>query len=540
MKFTHLALALAGLAACTWHVRGDDPASPQNGQQQNWHQWRGPEATGVAPLGNPPVEWSEEKNIKWKVEVPGSGDSSPIVWGDQVFVLTAIKTDRKADPPKPAADAKPAAPAADQAKPDAPKPDEAKAESPKTDPAKSDAPKSDAPKSDAAKTDAPKSDAPKSPTDRPGFVRPGSDRPGFGRGGDRPGGFGGGRGGGFMRTSTPTNYYEFVVISYDRNTGKERWRQIAAEAVPHEGHHPDGSFASSSAMTDGQRIYASFGSRGVFCYDLAGKPLWKRDLGRMQIYNSFGEGTSPVIVGDSLVVNWDHQGDSFLYCLDAKTGEIRWKVPRDQQTTWATPLVVEHKGRTQVIINGSKRTRSYDLKNGDLIWECGGQVASCIPCPVALDGVVYCMTGFRGSALLAIPLDAAGDITDTDKVAWKKDQGTPYVPSPLLYGDMLYFNGSNSSALSCLNARTGEPVFDRQRIPGLSNIYASPVGAADRVYYTGRDGVTVVLKRGEEMEVLATNKLAERVDASAAIAGNQLFMRGDKSLYCFQEASRGE
>ncbi|MBI2827451.1 MAG: PQQ-binding-like beta-propeller repeat protein [Planctomycetia bacterium] len=421
-----------------------------------WHQWRGPLATGVSPTANPPLAWDESTGagIRWKAAIPGRGSASPIVWGDNVFIVTAVKTDRTIElPPEPE------------------KPAEEK-------------------------------------KDQPARVN-------------------------IYGIKRPTNFYQFVILCLDRATGKVRWRQIANEEVPHEGHHPDHGYASASPTTDGQYLYASFGSHGIFCYDFAGQLKWKRDLGDMMTYASFGEGTSPVIHGDKLVVNWDHQGESFLTVLDARTGNDVWRVPRDQGTTWATPLVVEGGGRTQIIVNATKRTRSYDLATGELVWECGGQVASAIPCPVTLDGIVFCMTGFRGSALYAIPLDAKGDVTDTDKISWHKQGGTPYVPSPMLYDDLLYFTGSNSAALSIMDAKTGDALV-KERLQGLKNVYASPVGAAGRVYFTGRDGASVVIKHGRSLEVLATNKLEEPIDASAALVGNQMFQRGQEHLYCLE------
>jgi outer membrane protein assembly factor BamB len=414
---------------------------------KNWGQWRGPQANGVAPQGNPPLNWDEKTNIKWKVKIPGASTATPIIWGDQIFLVTAIKTDREIElPPEP------------------------------TGP-----------------------DAPKNP----------------------------------FKVVRPKNYYQFVVMSVDRLTGETKWQHIAKEEVPHEGHHVDASFASASPTTDGKQLYVSFGSRGVYCYDLAGEQKWIRDLGKMTIYNYFGEGTSPVIHGDTVIQNWDHQGGSFIVALDAQTGEIKWKVDRDENTSWATPLVVDYGGRTQVIVNGTNRVRSYDLKDGSVIWECGGQVLAAIPCPVSDGRLAFAMTGYTGNALFAIPLDSTGDITDTDKIAWKrKEPGTPYVPSPLLYGDLLYFTSSNRGILSCLNATTGEPIIDRKRLEGITNIYASPVGAADHVYFTSRDGTTVVVARGADPTILATNKLDDHFDASAAIVGNAIFLRGSEYLYC--------
>jgi outer membrane protein assembly factor BamB len=331
----------------------------------------------------------------------------------------------------------------------------------------------------------------------------------------------------------------------DRESGRTLWQKIAREEVPHEGHHPDGSFASASATTDGKRVYVSFGSRGVYCYDMAGEQKWTRDFGHMTIFNRFGEGTSPVVHGDSLVLNWDHQGGSNIMCLDAATGETRWKVDRDETTTWATPLLVDRDGRTQVITHGVKRVRSYDLKTGELIWACGGQGPSAIPCPVTDGKLTFAMTGFMLNTLTAIPLDSSGDITqDKEKIAWKRNQGTPYVPSPLLYGDLLYFTSSNKGILTVLKASTGEPLVDRQRLQGIQNIYASPVGAAGRVYLTSREGNTLVIKHGEferaegdektpgKPIILATNKLDDRFDASPVVIGNQMILRGREYLYC--------
>ena len=291
---------------------------------------------------------------------------------------------------------------------------------------------------------------------------------GFGRGGP-----GGGRGFG-RRDSGPRNIYQFNVLCLDRNTGEIIWEKTAREAAPHEGMHDTNSYASGSPTTDGKFIYASFGSHGVYCYDLDGKLIWEKDLGDMETRNGFGEGASPTIYGDTLLVPWDHEKDSHLFALDAKTGEVKWQIDRDEPTTWVTPLVIEAAGKTQVILNGTNRSRSYDINTGEVIWECGGQVTNPISTAIQYEDLVYCMTGHRGSAVVAIPLDATGDITDTDKIAWKTNQGAPYVPSPLLYGDKLYFTKGTNGVLSCLEAKTGEPLIDQKRLAGVENIYASP------------------------------------------------------------------
>jgi outer membrane protein assembly factor BamB len=431
----------------------------------NWPEWRGPLSNGVAPQGDPPVKWDQKTNVKWKTEIPGQGSSSPIVWGNQIFVTTAVKTDETVEPP---------------------------------------------------------------PEEKPVPEAEGEGRRGRGGRGDR-GGRGARPGGGQGR---PNSYYEFLVYSIDRDTGKVLWKKTATRAVPHEGTRQDNGYASMSATTDGKQLYVSFGSRGMYCFDLEGNLKWDRDLGDMRMRNAFGEGASPAVYGDTFLVTWDHEEQSFIAALDTQTGKTKWKMDRDEPSNWSTPIVVEHNGKEQVIVNAAKRVRSYDLKTGDLIWECGGQTMSAIPMPVTADGVVYCMSGFRGSAAFAIPLDATGDITLTDKPIWRVQKNTPYVPSPLLLDDQLYFVRGNTGILTSLNAKTGKVLIDGERLPDVKSVYASPVGAADRVYLTSREGVTVVLKHGPKFEILATNDLEEPIDASPAIVGKQLFLRGAKHLYC--------
>jgi outer membrane protein assembly factor BamB len=467
-------------------------AEPASDQQHNWPQWRGPQANGVAPHGDPPLTWDESTNIRWKVEIPGSGSSTPIVWGDRIFLLTAIDTGRK---PEGAV-----TPAAAQSAAETPSP------------------------GNESKADAP-SAAPRKPPNRGA------------RGGGRRGGSGrGGRGGASLSVPTPTTLFQFDVICLDRATGQTLWQRTATEEVPHEGHHPSHGYASASPVTDGRRVFASFGSRGIYCYDFNGNLQWKHDFGQMETKRGFGEGASPALHGDALVVNWDHEGESFIVCLDANTGDERWRTPRSEGTTWTTPLVVEHKGAVQVIVNATGRTRSYDLATGELIWECGGQVDNPIPTPVARNGVVYCMTGYQGYAAIAISLDSKGDVTDTDKVLWRHTASAPYVGSPLLYDNRLYFTKGDAAILACLDADAGEPLYSPKRLQGLGTMYASPVAAAGRVYITDRDGATIVIEHGPKFKVLATNRLDEHFSASPVVVGNQLLLRGERRLYAIEPA----
>jgi outer membrane protein assembly factor BamB len=223
--------------------------------------------------------------------------------------------------------------------------------------------------------------------------------------------------------------------------------------------------------------------------------------------------------------------------LDANTGDEKWRQPRDEVTTWATPLIVPYQGRVQVITNGMNRCRSYDLETGEVIWECGGQGPNPIPSPVVIDDKAILMTGFQRFAAYAIPLSSKGDITGTEKVAWKMNDGTPYVASPLLYDGILYFTKERNNPLTTVNARTGEVLVNQERLPGVSTIYASPVGAAGKVYISSREGVTLVLKHGPEKKitVLATNQLDGPIDASPAIIGPEMYIRTDTHLYCIAE-----
>ena len=434
------------LSACLLLIAIPMPAFGES-FTDNWHQWRGPNATGVSTTANPPVTWGEDENIKWKVAIEGQGTSTPIIWGDKVFVLTAINTGVK-DPSIP------------------------------------------------------------DPEDQPKTN--------------------------FFDIKQPNAQHAFVVLCLDRNTGKEIWRQVATTKIPHQGAHNDNDFAPASPTTDGKHLYCWFGSAGLFCYDLQGNKIWEKKLGEVKVGSSLGEGCSPVLHEGKLVIVRDHAGQSTIEVLDAKTGKTLWKRERDEGNAWATPRIIPHSGKTQVITAASGFVRSYDLNTGDIIWQCSGLTGNAIPCPVVEGDYVICMTGYQGYSAMAIPLTETGDISDSEKILWKKERGTPYIPSPLLYEGLIFYNQSNQAILTCLDAKTGEVAFGPKRVGELSNIYASPVGAGGRVYLTGRNGNTLVLERGPEYKVMALNKLDERFDASPAIAGNQLFLRGAKHLYCIE------
>jgi outer membrane protein assembly factor BamB len=412
--------------------------------QENWAQWRGPLGTGVAPDAKPPIEWSETKNVRWKTPIPGKGHSTPVVWGDLIFLTTAIP----------------------YGEPIAPR-----------------------------------------------FVRPGA-----------------------HDNNTMTHRHEFVVLAVSRPTGKIVWQQTVNKAVPHEATHLTASLASASPVTDGERVYAFFGSYGLYCLDTAGKLLWQKDLGQMHSKHGHGEGSSPALHGDTLVVNWDHEEQSFLVALDKRTGKQLWRVGRAEDTSWSTPIIVEHAGKPQVIVPGTSKMRGYDLANGELIWECGGLSSNVVATPVYADGVVYAGSSYDTRAMFALKLDGAkGDVTGTSHVLWFRRRGTPYVPSPLLYGDTIYNLQHYQGVLVRINAKTGEDRGEPVRLPAIRDVYSSPVAADGRIYVTSRDGVTQVLSRDEPPKILATNRLDDSFSASGALVGRDLLLRGESALYCITQ-----
>lgn len=414
-----------------------------------WAQWRGPRMAGISPNGNPPMEWSETKNVAWKIDFPGHGSSTPIIWEDRLYVLTAVPAEGEAT-----------------------KPDEV-----------------------------------------------GSQR----RRGD-------------MASANEVEQI-FKVFALRRSDGSVVWEHTANRALPHEGKQQNNSYASGSAVTDGVHLIAYFGSWGLYGYDLEGTLLWSKDFGTLRTRGGFGEGTSPALFGDTLVVQWDSEDESFIVALDKATGEERWRKSRDEVTSWATPLVVSHGGRIQVIATGERRVMGYDLESGDVIWEGDGLTLNAIPSPVEHDGIVYVTSGFRGNAARAIRLsDAKGDITGASKaVLWELDRDTPYVPSPLVYEGILYLIKSNSAILTALDAETGRAHYGPARLEGLSEVYASPTGVKGHVIILGRDGNALVLKNGPELTIVARNSLDDGFDASPAIVGNEMYLRGYRHLYKIAE-----
>ncbi|MDF1576272.1 MAG: PQQ-like beta-propeller repeat protein [Bacteroidales bacterium] len=331
-----------------------------------------------------------------------------------------------------------------------------------------------------------------------------------------------------------TDYiHKFVVISVDRNSGKILWQTTVREELPYSHTHEFGSWASNSPVTDGEMIFAYFGSHGLYCLNFEGKILWERDLGRMEKHMSFGEGSSPVLYKDKLIVLRDHQGPSMLHVMDKRSGKVLWEVERDEISSWSTPAVIEHGGYVQLITNATNRIRSYNLENGNILWEAGGMTRNVIPSPLYSDGMVYLMSGFRGSALQAVDLSkAAGDITGSPAQVWNYGQNTPYTPCPIIMDGKLYFLKVNNGYLTCLETKDGTEHYTNQKLEGIKNIFTSPVGVKDRIYICGTNGVCCVVKTGMEFQLLSQNTLDDQFFASPVVLGDTLFLRGVKSLYC--------
>lgn len=330
----------------------------------------------------------------------------------------------------------------------------------------------------------------------------------------------------------PKRRLRFKVLALHRSTGKIKWENTVHQAQPHQSTHESGTWASNSPVTDGRVVIASFGSSGIFGLDAkTGKPIWKSDLGKMQVKHGHGEGASPVIFGINVIVNWDHEGDSFVINLDKTTGKEIWRKERDEPTSWATPLIYVHEGKPQVIISATNAIRSYDLKTGKVIWSCEGMPNNVVASPVAADGILIAGASYVRRNMLAINLKTAnGNLTDTDSILWRRRTGTPYVPSPLLHDGLLYFFHHYQNVLSIVDAKTGRD-HGPYRLP-LRSLYASPVTAAGHVYFTDLTGTTLVVTKGLKPEFKARNELNEPIAASPAIAGNEIYLRGRQNLYC--------
>jgi outer membrane protein assembly factor BamB len=414
----------------------------QDTHAQQWPQFRGPLGTGEAPQANPPLEWSEDKNIRWKIALPGLGHSTPVVWGQRIFVTAAV--------------------------PFGPK-------------------------------------FPGLPDTAPGA----------------------------HDNLRVTQRHRFVLFAVNRKDGAIVWKKQLNEARPHEGGHTTSSLASASPVCDATHVFAFFGSHGLYCLTHDGDVVWKKDFGAMQSKHAHGEGASPALLGDTLVVNWDHEGQSFVVAFDKSTGDEKWKAERNEVTSWSSPIAIDHNGQQLAIVAGSNRIRAYDLASGEVIWSCGGLSQNVCATPIYFEGVVLAGSSYDTRNFMAIYIDGAkGDLTGSDRVLWSRKQQPPYVPSPLLYRGAVYYHRHYQGVLSRINAKTGAEEPGPMRLPTITDVYGSPVAAAGRIYITDLRGTTRILEATATPKFLGRNRLDDSFSATTVLVGDEILLRGRKFLYC--------
>ena len=414
---------------------------------QNWPRFRGPHARGVAEGHTTPVSWTVESgdNVLWRTPIPGLAHSSPIVWGDSVFLTTAVNE----------------------------------------------------------------------------------------------------AGGSFLKVGLYGSIdpvpdegpHRFVVYRIDKRTGKVLWERVAHEGSPRRPRHPKATLANPTPATDGERVVAFFGSEGLYCYDMEGQLLWKKDLGPLDAAffvapdAQWGFASSPVVHDGVVYIQCDVLNDPFLAAFDLETGEQIWRTPRDDVPTWSTPTVHEKGDQTLLLVNGWKHAGGYDAATGKEVWRLSGGGDIPVPGPVVAHDRVY-ITNAHGSdaPLYAIRLDAQGDIslgedeTSNTYVSWSIPRGGAYMQTPLVYGDLLY-NCRDNGVLSVYDAKTGDRKYQQRLGGGGGGFTASPVAADGKVYFTSEEGDVYVVKAGPKYELLATNALDEVTMASPAISEGTLYFR---------------
>jgi outer membrane protein assembly factor BamB len=424
----------------------------------NWPQWRGPEGQGISTEANVPADWSPTKNIAWKVEVPGRGHSSPIVWDSRVFLTTAIEGEVLPD-------AKPV-PHTMEGKP---------------------------------------------------FLHPDS--------------------------VGVDHRHTYKVMAFDLASGKLLWERVAYDGAVYDHRHKRGSYASPTPVTDGQRVYAYFGSEGIYAYDLNGKLAWKTDVGDIATVG-MGTASSPVLYKRLLILQCDEDnGDrSFIIALDAKTGKEVWRAKRNVEVSWTTPVVVHVDAaggavaHDELVASGNEWIIGYDPMTGRELWRTKGLESNAIHTPLVGHGLVIATAGYPTKRVIAIRPGGSGDVTGTDRIAWTYDKGTAYVASPILYGDYLYLLADNG-VVTCLDAKTGAIKYEGGRPPKPARFMASPVAYEGQIVLTSDDGDSFILKAGPTHEILRTNSVDEPVMATPAISQGRILIRAANHLYCIKQTA---
>lgn len=443
----------AALVALTMALPLSLPAG-EKGKDSNWPQWRGPESSGVAGDAGVPLEWSDTQNILWKTPIPGLGHSSPIIWGDRIFLTTAIEGEvvEGAKAPVHLIDGKP-------------------------------------------------------------WSHPAA------TGADRK--------------------HTLKVLALDRDSGKILWDRTVYEGLMSDSRHAKASFASPTPVTDGQMVYAFFGTEGVYAFDFKGNLKWKATVGTITSV-SVGIGTSPLLYRNLLILQCDTEDGkgSFIVALDKKTGKEAWRKERNVEISWATPILVRAGGRDELITLGNQIIVAYDPATGKELWTARGLKSNAVPSPVAGHGLVYAPTGYPTKLVLAIRPGGAGDVSASN-IAWTYEKGVAYVASPVLYGDYLYLV-SDKGILTCLDAKTGAVKYDSGRVPVPASFIASLLAVDGHILEFSEDGDTFVVKAGPQHEVVRTNSLKEPIYATPAVAAGRLFIRGKNHLYAIGKNERSE
>jgi outer membrane protein assembly factor BamB len=417
-----------------------------------WPQWRGPGGSGIAPDAAVPLEWdgASGRNIQWKTAIEGRGHSSPVVWGDRIFLTTAIE----------------------------------------------------------------------------GEVIPGAKAPPHLMDGEE-----------FKHPDAlgADHRHTLKVIAIDRGSGAIVWSRQAYDGAMYDDRHKASSYASPTVATDGERVYAWFGSPGLFVYDFAGNPVWNRDVGDIKTVG-MGVGTSPVLWGELVFIQADENDgkESFLVALDQKDGREVWRVARPIQASWTTPIVVaDPSGVEQLIAAGNELIIGYDPSTGRELWKVEGLASNAIHVPLHGAGMVYVTAGYPQKVLKALELAAGGQ---PPRVAWTYNKGIAYVASNLLYDGHVYLT-SDSGVLTCLEAKTGAVVYEGGRAPAQGSYMASLIAVSGKILMVNRDGDGGFVKAGPQHEVVAQNTIDEPVYATPAIAGDRIFIRGERHLWAIAKTA---
>jgi outer membrane protein assembly factor BamB len=337
----------------------------------------------------------------------------------------------------------------------------------------------------------------------------------------------------------PAAPYRWVLYDVSLETGRIRWQQEVAASVPADGTHMKNSYASETPVTDGERVYAYFGNIGVFVFDMNGRAVWSKRMGPFTFRNGWGSAASPVLHDDRLIIVNDNEAQAFIAAYDKRTGRELWKREREPGTNWATPYVWTTDRRTEIVVSGSVKTRSYDL-DGNTLWELTGMSTIDIPTPFAADGLLFINSGYVADALrplYAIRPGAKGDIslkegqTSHQSIAWSHPTLGSYNPSSLVYRGV-YYTLHDRGFFTANEARTGAVVYGRQRVsPDASGFSASPWAYNGKIFAVSEDGDTFVIAAGSEFKVIGKNSLDERTLATPAVAGDSVVMRTAAHLF---------